>query len=186
MTGRFGYKDWGGGWRRKDWFVRDNQVQRRGRPSSPSSPTPSPASSLGLKESEVLFAQSCHTLWDPMDCSLPGFSVHGIRQARILVWVAIPLSGGSSQPRGQTWVSWITGRFFIIWATREGVPLKSCPWLRPGNSHRLLLYPGWLLSPRDLFQEWGFECFEGGPDMMKFPSYIGCFRVLRKNIRKQW
>ena len=43
--------------------------------------------------------QSCLTLCDPMDCSLPGFSVHGIFQARVLEWVAISFSRGSSQPR---------------------------------------------------------------------------------------
>ena len=48
-------------------------------------------------EGEV--AQSCLTLCDPMDCSLPGFSVHGILQARILEWVTISFSRGSSQPR---------------------------------------------------------------------------------------
>ena len=48
-------------------------------------------------ESEV--AQLCPTLCDPMDCSLPGSSVHGILQARILEWVAISFSRGSSQPR---------------------------------------------------------------------------------------
>ena len=42
---------------------------------------------------------SCLTLCDPMDCSLPGSSVHGILQARILEWVAMPSSKGSSQPR---------------------------------------------------------------------------------------
>ena len=46
----------------------------------------------------VLVAQSCLTLCDPMVCSLPGFYVHGIFQARILGWVAIPFSGGSSNP----------------------------------------------------------------------------------------
>ena len=46
--------------------------------------------------------QSCLTLCDPMDCSLPGSSVHGILQAKILEWVAIPYSRGSSQPRDQT------------------------------------------------------------------------------------
>ena len=55
--------------------------------------------------------QSCLTLCDPMECSLPGSSVHRILQARILEWVAIPFSRGSSQPRGQTWVSCIAGRF---------------------------------------------------------------------------
>ena len=44
----------------------------------------------------VLFAQSCLILWVPVDCSPPGFSVHGILQARILEWVAIPFSRGSS------------------------------------------------------------------------------------------
>ena len=42
----------------------------------------------------VLVAQSCPSLCDPADCSLPGFSVHGILQARILEWVAIPFSNG--------------------------------------------------------------------------------------------
>ena len=54
-----------------------------------------------------------------MDCSLPGSYVHGILQARILEWVAILFSKGSSQPRDRTWVSCITGRFFTIWTTRE-------------------------------------------------------------------
>ena len=50
----------------------------------------------------VLVAQSCLTLCDPMDCSLPGSSVYGILQARILEWIAIPFSRGSSRPRDQT------------------------------------------------------------------------------------
>ena len=52
-------------------------------------------------------------------CSLPGSSVHGIFQARILEWVAVPFSKGSSQPRDQTQVSCTAGWFFTIWATRE-------------------------------------------------------------------
>ena len=59
------------------------------------------------------------TLFDPMDCSLPGSSVHGILQAKIPEWVAFPFSRGSSQPRDWTWVSWIAGRFFTIWTTRD-------------------------------------------------------------------
>ena len=55
-------------------------------------------------------AQSCPTLCDPMDCSLPGFSVHGIFHARVLEWVAISFSRGSSWPRDQTKVSCIAGR----------------------------------------------------------------------------
>ena len=49
---------------------------------------------------------------DPMDCSSPGSSVHGILQAGILEWVAIPFSRGSSQPRDQIQVSCNAGRFF--------------------------------------------------------------------------
>ena len=65
----------------------------------------------------VLVAQSCLTLCNPMYFSLPGSSVHGIFQARILEWVAIPFSRGSSRPRDQTWVSYIAGRFFTILAS---------------------------------------------------------------------
>ena len=64
------------------------------------------------KESEV--AQSCPALCDPMDCSLPGSSVHGIFQARVLEGGATAFSRGSSQPRDQTWVSRIVGRRFTI------------------------------------------------------------------------
>ena len=56
--------------------------------------------------------QPCLTLRDPMDCSPPGSSVHGISQARILKWVAISFSRGSSLPRDRTHVSGIAGGFF--------------------------------------------------------------------------
>ena len=68
---------------------------------------------------KMLLAQLCPTLCDPMDCSPPGSSVHGILQARILEWVPLSFSRGSSQPRDWTQVSCIIGRFFTIWATRE-------------------------------------------------------------------
>ena len=69
----------------------------------------------------VLVTQSCLTLCDPMDCSLPGSSVHGILQATILEWVAIPFSRGSFWPRDWTLVSCIAGRFFTVWAPREAL-----------------------------------------------------------------
>ena len=68
-------------------------------------------------ESEV--AQSCPTLCDPMDCSPEGSSVHGVLQARILEWVAISFSRGSSRPRDWTQVACIAGRRFNLWTTRE-------------------------------------------------------------------
>ena len=64
----------------------------------------------------VKVAQSCLPLWDPVECT-----VHGILCTRILEWVAIPFSRGSSQRRDWTWVSCAAGKFFIIWALRETV-----------------------------------------------------------------
>ena len=73
---------------------------------------------LYLWKVKVLVAQLCLTLCDPVDYKPPGSSVHEVLQARILEWVAIPFSRGSSWPRDQTQVSCIAGRFFTIWATR--------------------------------------------------------------------
>ena len=58
--------------------------------------------------------QSCLTLWDAMDCSLPGSSVREILQARVLEWLAMPPFRGSSQPRNQTQVSYTAGGFFTM------------------------------------------------------------------------
>ena len=74
-------------------------------------------SHLLLKWSEV--AQSCPTLCNPMDCILPGSSIHGIFQARVLEWVTISFSRGSSRPQDRTEVSRIAGRRFTVWDTRE-------------------------------------------------------------------
>ena len=71
-------------------------------------------------------AQSCPTLCDPMDCSPPGSSVHGILQARVLEWGAIAFSRGSSQPRDRTQVSHIAGRRFNLWTTREAQLPERC------------------------------------------------------------
>ena len=72
---------------------------------------------------KVLVTESCPTLYNSMDYRPPGSSVHGILQARILEWVAISLSRGSSWLGDQTWVSCIAGSFFTVWATREA----DCP-----------------------------------------------------------
>jgi len=76
-------------------------------------------------ESEV--ARWFLTLCDRMDYSLPGFSVHGIFQGRILEWVAISFSRGSSWPTDLTQVSHIAGRCFILWPTREA-PIYLLYW----------------------------------------------------------
>ena len=83
----------------------------------------------------TLITQSCPTLCSPMNCSPPDSSVHGIFQARILEWVAIPFSQGSSRPRDQTQVSHIVGRFFTIeppgksWTKFSSVQSCSHVWL---------------------------------------------------------
>ena len=97
--------------------------------------------------------------WQPMNCSLPGSSVHGILQARILEWVAIPFSRGSSPPKDQTQVSFTAGRFFTIWATRKalnkrpeinkfqielsGLTPKITPWNQVTKRAALAVYPCW-------------------------------------------
>ena len=86
----------------------------------------------------VLVAQSYLTLCDPMDCSPPGSSVHGILQGRIMEWLAIPFSRRSPQPRNQTWVSHIAGRFVNIWATREAHGHVHTPIFKRDN-HKILL-----------------------------------------------
>ena len=114
---------------------------------------------------KVLVAQLCLTLFDPMDCSLPGSSIHGILQGRILEWVAIPSSRGSSPPRDWIPVSCI-GRWILyhlshwevqytglqLLSKNSHLPLKLCcfrslcafrwrrqwhptPVLLPGKSH---------------------------------------------------
>ena len=86
---------------------------------------------------KVLVAQSCPTLYYPIYYSPSCSSVHGVLQARLLEWVAISFSRASSQPRVWTQVSCIAGRFFTIWATRQG-PCQKTPWSQftPGFTPR--------------------------------------------------
>ena len=67
----------------------------------------------------VLVFQSCYTLCKLMDYSLPGSSAYGMLQARIIEWVVIPLSRGSSLSTDTTLVSCTAHKFFTVWATRE-------------------------------------------------------------------
>ena len=65
--------------------------------------------------------QLCLTLCNPMDCDFPGSSIHGISQARILEWIAISYSSGSSRPKDWTWVS-CTGRQILYHLSHQGSP----------------------------------------------------------------
>ena len=77
------------------------------------------------------------TLCYPMDCSSPGSSVHGIFQARVLEWVVISFSRGSSQPRDLTWFSRIVGRHFLP-SEPPGKPLQ---YRRPGFNLQVGIIP---------------------------------------------
>ena len=101
-------------------------------------------------------AQSCLTLCNPMDCSLPGSSIHGIFQARILECIAISFSRRYSRPRDWTWVSRIVGRPFTVWATGEAqegdvLPFYSTiyPAALVASSPVYMVFPG-LLQPKQL------------------------------------
>ena len=91
---------------------RSSTLQADSLPSEP------PGKPMCIHESQSEVTQSCPTLCDLMDCSLPGSSVHGIFQARILEWVAISPSR-RSPPRDWTQISCIVGRHFTVWDTRE-------------------------------------------------------------------
>ena len=87
----------------------------------------------------------CQTLCDSMDCSLPGSSVHGILQARILEWVAMPSSRGSSQPRDGTQVSYI----YLHWQ------VGSLPLAPPGKPRYMYthnLFPGGVSGKEPAYQ----------------------------------
>ena len=105
-----------------------------------------------ISESESEVTQSCLTVCDPMDCSPPGSSDHGILPARILEWVAMSFSRGSSQPRDRTQVSRIEGRCFNLWTTRE-VGLHRTIQLQflqhYWSGHRFGLPWYWMISLRN-------------------------------------
>ena len=124
----------------------------------------------------VLVAQLWPTLGDPMGCSPPGSSVHGIFKARILELDAIPFSRGSSWCRDWTRVSSIADRFFTTWATREAslkllrmafcTPFPLLPFL---GQISLLLYI--LMWFQVILSTW--LCHLDGPPQLTVPSYAG-------------
>ena len=90
---------------------------------------------------KVKVTQSCPIFCDPTDCSLPGFSIHGIFQARVLEWVAISFSRGSSQPRDRTQVSSIVGSCFNRLSQGSPKAVKVTPFYPEYEAqctHRLL------------------------------------------------
>ena len=120
----------------------------------------------------IRVTQSCLMLCHPMDYSLPGFSVHGIFQARILESVAISFSRESFWPRDRTRVPCTAGRLFTIRTTRETKeklaqscptlcnPIDCSPWSSPGQNTGV---GSFIASPVDLPKpgiEWGFPALQ--------------------------
>ena len=87
---------------------------------------------------KILGVLSCPTRWDPMDCRLPGSSVHGILQARMLEWLSISFSRGSSQTRAQTQVSYIASRFLPSESPGFNEPLGKVLKLLWRHTHSLV------------------------------------------------
>ena len=110
---------------------------------------------MGIKNMKVnvLVAQSCPILCDSMDCSLPSSSVHGILQAKMLEWVAIPFSWGSFRPRDQTWVSCrlilyhLSQNHAILVRVRVGDWVQGhFPWAQLLHTSVYLAVPFWGLT----------------------------------------
>ena len=112
----------------------------------------------------MLVARSCLILGDPVDCSPPGSSVPGSLQARILEWVTMPSSRGSSQPRDGTQVSCTAGGFFTIWASRE---TKTCMQVEVSAQNQPHTLAIWELktppAPEHLGHVWA--CRQPGPSL---------------------
>ena len=108
---------------------------------------------------KVKVAALCLTPCGPVDCSPPGASVHGIFQARILEWVAIPSSRRSCQPRDRTQASCTGGGFLTIWATREALKalIKAIKKKKRHLEWQLMVFSkSW--KPRMLLKTWDFHC----------------------------
>ena len=123
----------------------------------------------------MLVTQTCLTLIDPMGCSLSGSSVCGILQARILVWVSIPFSRGSSRPRDWTWISRCAGRFLAIWATRGAlIEVVTKPFGCRGESNQTCL---WEAKKASLHR--------GCEAVTSLEEWVGLCQVERREIRKE-
>ena len=135
----------------------------------------------------MLVVQSCPAFCNPVDCSLPGSSIHGTLQARILEQVAILFSRESSLPRDWTRSSHIAGRFFTAWATRESHSFHiSKPLLRSSPLFEILSLSlsGHLFhihSPRNLFRLFSFQIlslYEHSYQQKKNDFLLICIRFL--------
>ena len=125
-----------------------------------------------------LVSESCPTFCDRMDCSPPGSSVHWIFQARILEWVAISFSRGSSWPRDRTQVYCI-GRWILYhWATREAPPCLMVP----SALHWWWVYFAWAQIPQFQAASW-----VEGLDLIHLGAPLAFMVTSTRQVpRKQW
>ena len=121
---------------------------------------------MGLGETGI--NDAVKSLSHSMDCSLPGSSLHGILQARVLEWVAISFSRGSSPPRNRTWVSRIAGRHFNLWATTTS---RNHPHFEISLAEHWM----YLTCMFEIYEEIGIESWK--------PSFAKCFYV--RNERRK-
>ena len=116
-----------------------------------------------------------------MDCSPPGFSLHGILQARILVWVAMSSSRGSSQPRDQTWVSCAAGRFFNLLSYQESL------WLTIEESKIITQLINRFINIKNTYylSRWVLEVLNTLPtdtdDFLELILIVWCLSLMRTN-----
>ena len=139
-----------------------------------------------LVKVKVLVAQLCPTICNLIDCSWPGSSDHGIPQARILEWIAISFSRGSSQPRDWTHLSCIADRLFYHLRSVNTLSRTSSTMLnRSGKSRHPCLFPilgkrNFLFSPLSILAFFFFNCmifikfrkFSSTSDMSIHNKYI--------------
>ena len=105
----------------------------------------------------LVVTKSCPTLYNAIDCRLPGFSVHGTSQARMLEWVAISSSRGSSRPRDWTWISCVGRQIFYHWKARLSI-CRPCKYYYLIRCLSFLIEETCLLHPAyvyfHLIPEW--------------------------------
>ena len=142
-------------------------------------------------------AKSCPTLCDPMDCNLPGSSVHGIFQAKILEWVAISYSRGSSPPRNLTQVSCIAGMILYYLSWPPGKPsVFTIAYLDPKAPRKTLSYVdgcqiidihrGYILLDTSLkslqFCVFLYMASENIQAYFYFPNIPYCFNIIYRKL----
>ena len=123
---------------------------------------------LLLRATKLSVAQLCPTLCDPIDYSLPGSPVHGVPQARILEWIAIPCSRGSSWPRDQTQDSCMQEDSLLSEPPRPNT-LYLCDWTCAG-----FMIPKFFVSPKSLMVE-GItapHCMRGLGSAQPSPAFL--------------